>query len=491
MAVKYLYCDYAAVIAGFIRWAVIGLGIFLPGCVKSPGAFETLDDFRHTFSDRKKAVVISAGKPLTLRQAVETALINNPTNLVAAQAVQAAKYGYYRALSAYAPEINAGYSLGHTLSRGWDLKNPPVGVMKKNDHFVTSGTIQASFLLFDGFARELETIIARQEYKKSRALGKNVKRLLERAVAYAYYDMYLAGEEIIIYGQDLDFQNNALAQEEQRFLNGHVSKASVLNFRILAARAQSNISNARYRRRVAFHALAALMGYDAGELPEDIVLQVLDTEHFAPVYDENFYLELAVSNRPDLKAEKIALEIAWRSKQKAYADFFPVLNLFSEFSLDTYNARYGGYRYSSAHSRQRGFTYGVEGRWNIFRGFDSVNNVRRQEALERIAMWGLNARFLEIAAEVRDARSNCQNARYQIEVFRDMSRWVREQRDLVFSEYCNGRETITRLNEAQNVLVEAQSRLVVSIIEFSKASVQLAAAVGVQVTQQLFDSGGI
>ena len=98
--------------------------------------------------------------------------------------------------------------------------------------------------------------------------------------------------------------------------------------------------------------------------------------------------------------------------------------------------------------------------------------------LEKIALWGLNAKFLEVAAEVRDAHANCQNSRYQIEVFQEMALWVREQRDLVYSSYCNGRETLPRLNEAQATLVEAQSRLLVSAIEFRKAAAQLAAAVG-------------
>ena len=302
--------------------------------------------------------------------------------------------------------------------------------------------------------------------------------MLERAVAYAYYDMYLAGEEMIIYGEDLDFQNTALEQEEQRFRSGHVSKASVLNFRILAAGARSRISNARYRRQVAFHALASLMGCDIRQLPEDFSLQKIPTENLPYIYEENFYLEEAINQRPDLAAEKNTLNIAYLDKQKVYADFLPELRLFSEFSQNTYNANYGGYRVSRSHSKQAGFTYGAEGTWNIFRGFDSVNKLRRQLVLEKIAKWGLNAKFLEIVAEVRDARANCQNMRYQIEVFRDMAQWVREQRDLVFSEYRNGRETITRLNEAQNILIEAQSKLVIAAVDFSKAMAQLAAATG-------------
>jgi outer membrane protein TolC len=210
------------------------------------------------------------------------------------------------------------------------------------------------------------------------------------------------------------------------------------------------------------------------------MLQKLTEDDQQDLMDENFYIGLAVRYRPDLNMEKRALEIAWRKRQKAFADFFPELRLFSGFTLDTYDASYGGYKVSDARSRQGGFNYGIEGNWNLFRGFDTFNKVRQQEVLEKAAKWGLDAKFLEVVAEVRDAHSNCRNTRYQTEVFRSISRWVREQRDLVFSEYRNGRETITRLNEAQSALIEAQSRLVISAIQLKKSAIQLAAVTGTE-----------
>lgn len=446
--------------------------------MKAPGPFDTPEEIAQTFSREKHPALLPAERVLTLKKALKTALLNNPTNLAAAQAVLAAKYGYFRALSAYAPEIDLTASPQHNLTRGWELKNPPVGVMRRNDNFVSSTTIQATWLLFDGFARELETIIAKQEYNKSRAAEKNVIRLLERAVAYAYYDMYLAGEEMVIYEEDLAFQQSALSQAEIRFRNGHVSKASVLNFKILAARAKSRISNARFRRQTAFHALCALMGCDRQELTEYVPLEKISADILPFIHDDIFYLELALSNRPDLLMEKIALNVAFRRKQQTLANFLPQFRFFSEFGFNTYNARYGGYQVSRAHSRQGAFAYGIEGTWNIFRGFDSFNELRSRAALEKAAFWGLNKKFLDIVADVRDAASNCRNSQYQIQLFQDMAQWVREQRDLVYSEYLNGRETVTRLNEAQDTLIEAQSKLLISTVEFNKAAAQLAAAVG-------------
>ena len=448
---------------------------FLSGCVKTPSSPETPADFRRFFAHTGQQPPLQRGDLLTLTAAIETALANNPTNQRAVQSVYAAKYSYDQALSAYLPEINAGYSLGHTLSRGWDLKDPPEGMLRKNNHFVTSGTLRTTFLLFDGFARELDRLISLQEYQKSIELSRNVKRLLKRAVSYAYYDMYLAGEEIKIHQADLAFQNAALQQEEQRFLSGHVSKASVLNFKIFAARARSHIRQAEYRKKTALHALTALMGCGHWQIPENLTLQKIVTDPLPDLREDDFYLELAVNNRPDLKAEKILLEIARLNRQKVYAGFLPAIHLFAEFSLDTYQARYS---HSSAHGNLRGFSYGAAGSWNLFKGFETVSRLRRQTVLERIALWEVANKFLEISAEIKDACANCKNAHYQVRIFQDMTEWVREQRDLVFSEYRNGRETITRLNEAQSVLIEAQSRLIVSAIEFNKAAIQLAAASG-------------
>ena len=89
----------------------------------------------------------------------------------------------------------------------------------------------------------------------------------------------------------------------------------------------------------------------------------------------------------------------------------------------------------------------------------------------------VNTVFLEVVTEVRDAWANCRNNRRQVQLFQEIARSVQEQRDLVYSEYQNGRETITRLNEAQSELVSAHSRLAAAQAALRKAQAQLDAAV--------------
>ena len=111
-------------------FVVIFFCFFISGCMSNPAPPQTLDDFRNASEQKRNKPHLLNGKLLTLENAIKTALINNPTNQAAIQAVYAAKYGYFQALSAYLPQIDAKYSLANTLTRGWNLKNPPEGMLK-------------------------------------------------------------------------------------------------------------------------------------------------------------------------------------------------------------------------------------------------------------------------------------------------------------------------------------------------------------------------
>ena len=452
--------------------------LLLCGCFKAAPQFSSLKDYSLNFEHKQKISLMDK-KTLTLDEARTIALANNPTLRAAASAIRQAQYGYYRALSAWSPEITAHGEAANTLSRGYDLHNPPPGVFPEENRFSSVGTIRASWLLFDGLARELDILISKLEYEQSSAIADDVKRLLLRAVVYTWCDIFLATEEIIIARADMDFQNAALTQAQQQFKSGHISYSTVLNFKILSAKAQSNIAISQYNKQTALNALAALLGSSSSEIPADIKLEPLsDTGKSKFEQPLQYYLEQAILNRPDMKAEKLQFEKAIRQKQSVYAEFMPKIHLFTEFSFGSGIASYEHYKVNGSHYNHPSFTYGASASWNIFRGFASWNELRRKEALEQIALWGLNKKYLDVTIEVSDALDNCRNTLIQIVIFKEMANWVQEQRNLIYSEYINGRETIARVNQAQSALVEAQSSLALWQIRFHKAQAQLKAALG-------------
>lgn len=169
--------------------------------------------------------------------------------------------------------------------------------------------------------RELNILIARQELRLEQAADDNVKRLLLRAVSYAFFDIILAAEEKRILQADLSFQKSSLQQAESRYKNGHVSKATVLNFQILASQSQSALLDAAYRETVARNALANLLGDPGGNLPEHLNLTPPAPDEKTPGELE-VLLEYAVSHHPDLNRANSALKRCGTKNRKTTPHFF-------------------------------------------------------------------------------------------------------------------------------------------------------------------------
>ena len=448
----------------------------LCGCVEYPSAhYRTLADYRRELP-RKEIALLAAKKILTLDEAQRAALRGNPDYLSACRAVAGAKYRYYRSLAAYLPTADFRAGVHHSLRNSHDLLNPPAGVMPRENNLSSDMGIYASWLLFDGLEREFSAMIARQESRLSLALDQNARRLLVRAVAYAYYDAVLAKETERIARTDLSFQESSLLQAENRYRNGLVSKGPVLNFRILANRAKSAILNARYREQTARNSLASLMGFGQTDFPPELELAPLPDEDREVYQSLESCLEQAAANRPDLRAAALLLDIAQFRQWSAYSAFLPVIRAEAGLQFAAGNARYGGYSVNRSRHNTLDFTYGISGEWNLFNGFASFNLIRERRIRSELAKFRLEETFLNAVNEVKDAYVCYRNARAQVKIYRETLRWVAEQRALVQSEFWNGRDTITRLNGAQSDLVEAQSRLAIALIELRKAVIQLQTA---------------
>ncbi len=126
---------------------------------------------------------------------------------------------------------------------------------------------------------------------------------------------------------------------------------------------------------------------------------------------------------------------------------------------------------------QTAFDYGVTAHWNIFEGFRAWNELKALTADESIASMKLESEFLECISSVQTACANLRNCREQLKLFREMREWVKHQRKLIYSEYQGGLVTITRVNEAQRDLVQAESDFASAMADFGKARAQYQAAI--------------
>lgn len=451
--------------------------LFSGGCAVKPlNTLSSMEDF-----SRVKAALdlrkIAEKNTLSLAGAQAAALQNNPTYQAAYQAIKSAKYRYYRSLAGYLPVIQSNSAVTHSLRNSYHIKNPPAGIMPYENYFSAETSLQASWLIFDGFEREFAALIAREDYNQSLLEDANARRLLLQAVAFAYYDIMLAEARKVIAEADLEFQNSSLSQAQSRYRFGKNSMAAVLNFKILGNEARSAILAAATRVRSGRYALAALMGGSAEYLSEEIKLDTLQISEPFKLEPLQTYCNMAIARRSDLAAMRSELQISRYRHLQGYAEFLPTVKLFYAGSFSNNNFRYADYRYSASRYNHFDNTYGATVQWNLFDGFASYNLLRELVTQENIAQYKLQERFLQVINEVSDARENIVNAAGQLELYRQTLEWVFEQRQLVQVEYDSARTTISRLNGAQSDLVRAENMLAIAQIELNKAIIQLQSAI--------------
>lgn len=405
---------------------------------------------------------------LSLREAQRIAIKNNPTYIAAFHAVEAARMKYLQAWGAYSPTISVNYSLSYRPQ--WDIVS---GSNPRTDVFNQGLTAKADLLIFDGLARFFKLKAAKSGFNYQARMEEDACRTMMEAVAYAYNTVLLAIENRRIALEDRDFQKSSLENTRHKFEAGAAPLSDVLNFEIYVNAAEVSLVAADYQYEVAIYALAQLMGYPEGTLPSTIKFPTDYKTEFADLPAVEIYLDAALANRPDLKAYREQLNIAKYQVYQAWGAYSPVVKGFFQFN-------YGFTDIDNRTSRNEttDLAVGFTADWMIFNGAIRFNQLREARAQRAVAEYQVAEKWFAVVSEVRSAYANyIQNVR-KTKLFAKIRSLSAEQRNLVDEEYKAGKAELTRLNEAQRDLVEAETSLASSYISIQNAKAQLTSVVG-------------
>ncbi|MCI5779160.1 MAG: TolC family protein [Lentisphaeria bacterium] len=471
-----------------LRWrgaAAAFLAVAAAGCYnyKEPAA-ATLGE-SYTARQRDASDEIFKGMTvLTLRDAQRIAIRNNPTYIAAYHSMEAARMKYLQAWGAYSPTVTASFSLNNERDwiRNYSSKLYP-GLTKKNPHtdaFTTSTGITANMLLFDGFARMFRLKAAKSDFNYYARMEEDACRTMMMSVAYAYNTVLLAIENRRIALEDRKFQQSSLQNTQYKFEAGAAPLSDVLNFEIYVNNADVSLIDADYQYEVAIYALAQLMGYPEGILPADLKFPEDFKTKFEDLPAVEIYLDAALANRPDLKAYRERLNVARYQVYQAWGAYSPVVYGYVKWGYGTSERKYVNYSGDGHHrySENMQFSYGLNAEWTIFNGFIRMNQLREAKAARAAAEYQVAASWFAVVSEVRTAYANyIQNVK-KTKLYAKIRSLSAKQRDLVDDEYRAGNAELTRLNEAQRDLVQAETSLASSYINVQNAKAQLDSVVG-------------
>ncbi len=456
----------------------LGITVILGGCYSYKPPPDAISGTTFTGATKKAHTDLPKGcRKLSLEQTKQIALDNNPNYQATRHTMVAATARFYKSLSAYLPTITATYDM--TNNQYTPANRGGVGSQGNGDfNSSKNGALNGRWLIFNGLIRTMDMLAAKHQEKASVALNQDARRLLIEAVTVAYNNILLAKENIRIAKSDELFNTQLYDETKLKFNAGALPLSDMLNFEIKVNNAKTKVIDEEYNFFTSRSILAELMGLTSAILPRDIFPKLkAKNEQFS--IDVGVYLNTALKNRPDLKAHREIMNAAKYNVYAKWGAFSPTLSLNTSWGYSRTDGGDSGRWKYTPHSKDRSFNYGFEAQWVLFNGGSRIASLREAQANLAKEKELLTEKWIAVVAEVRQAYEDQNRKSQQIIIYRKNLTLVGQNRDLIEESYKAGNESITRLNESQNDLVNADSNYVHSIIDLENAKTKLNAAIGV------------
>ncbi len=334
---------------------------------------------------------------LTLSNAIELALKNNPAGHASENSVQIAEAQYKQTLSTYWPSLNlkSMYTLmdedpymlypvtemvlpafqlpGFTMTLpSFEIPEQKIKLMDRQNLF-TSLTL--SYPVYTGGM--LSSM--RRQARTAIEVSKQERRKTELKIIYAvkkYYYSALLAREIYTIGQEALIQlETTLSLTENLYQkgSGRVTKTDYLKNKIVVENVRAVVAEIQNQSEIAKAALVNVLG-----LPWNQVVEVTEKEiPFVPFeIDLHNYMEQVYQHNPDWSKVKSALKIYQAKIRQAQSGYLPKLALFGNLNYMTNNYNYG----MANEGNKETWGVGVGLQLPLFNGFRTHNEIEEARA---------------------------------------------------------------------------------------------------------------
>lgn len=434
------------------------------------------------------ALPVVAQPSLTLREAAERALRQNPGIEALQQREQAAGYRMQAARSGYLPQVN----FQEMVQRG----NNPVfvfGALLTQRQF-TERNFAINSLNRPDFVNNFQSMLTIDQVVfnagrtrnavRGAELGKQVETQRTRAeqialmqrVAEAYLGAKLGEQALAAAEESVRSATADLERAEAFRREGMSTDADVLSIRVYLATVRQQVIERRTQLEIARAALNVAMG-EAEEASFQLVTPLIETAYEAPALGDS--QQAALSRRPELAQALSGVEVARLGEKTAKSAYWPELFVRGVFETD---------RQEVLNKGGANWFFGGGLRWNLFNGMrsqaqvaESRHQLAAAEADQRQAIAGV--RF-----EVRQAWLNWNSVRERLAVASATVAEAEESLRITRDRYENGLATVTDLLRTESALLGAKTNYLAALFGQRTAAVHLEAARGtLDSASSLFD----
>jgi outer membrane protein len=415
------------------------------------------------------------GGPITLADAVKTALDHNPDMRIAAARIEQARADTRKAQAAFYPQLGFYTEYTHAdapsvylfktidqrrLAPDTDFNRP--GVLNNFE----SG-LSARYTLYnagrDTLARQVaETGLAITEWQRQ-----EVENTLIATVIRAYYDALAAEDFIRIATESVTTVEKELEIMRVRYDGGGALRSDLLSLEVRLAQSREDVVRSRNRHRLALSALATVMG-----MSPEITLDLQPVAGLRLDMPRRFDagVRYGLAHRPEIQKMRQQVRSGRMALDRSRSSRWPTIDLSARYYLDDENLSYD--------LERDNWAVAVLFNWDIFTGFSSEADEAKAQGALRAILAADTRTDLVVKQDIKNAYLNLEAATARMAVARQSVASADESLALVQRQFEGGGATITRYLEAELDRNRARIRATAASHDQQKALADIGRAIG-------------
>lgn len=407
-------------------------------------------------------MLVSAQKPWTLQQCVDTALANNRNVKQQALTKKTREISYLQARQNLLPNLNAQAGQSWYFGRSLTVNNTYQSANSAQSSF----GIGSNLILFDGLKMKYNIDIQKADMRAAAEDLEKIKQDITTNVAAGFLQILLNKELLQIAADQLELTKTKIEQRKGLVSAGKMAEGEMYD--LLAQESKEELSKlqAQNTLNLSFLDLAQFLELDHFE-DLDIVAPENLSESDLHLLSADEVFASAITHRPEIKGAEYRLISSENSVMATKADFYPSLNLGAQVGTNYYNlSGLPNASFGSQVSNNMSTSINLNLQIPIFNKFTVRNNVRTaQITVESNKISVLNAK-LELKKTIQQAYYNALGAKSRWDAANKSETASREAYRFTNQKFEAGRATLYELYQAKSNLTQVLSEQVQAKYEY-------------------------
>ena len=396
---------------------------------------------------------LSAQKPWSLQQCVDTALANNRNVKQQALTKATREISYQQARQNLLPNLNASAGQSWNFGRSLNVNN----TYQSTNSAQTSFGIGSSLILFDGLKMKYNIDARRADMYASQEDLEKIKQDITTSVAAGFLQILLNKELLQIASDQLELTKTKIEQRKGLVAAGKMAEGEM--YELLAQESKEELSKlqAKNTLNLSFLDLAQFLELDHFENLDIIAPDNLSESELILLSADDVYSS-AVTHRAEIKGAEYRLKSSESNVMATKSDFYPSLNLGAQVGTGYYNlSGMPNSAFGTQLSNNMSTSINLNLQIPIFNKFDVRNRVHSaQIGVESNKLSVVNAK-LELKKSIQQAYYNALGAKSRWDAALKSETASREAFRFTNQKFDAGRATLYELYQAKSNLTQVLS----------------------------------